>query len=686
MAISYADPNLQSLLSSRNLDSCKSLSLLKQSHARLLKTPTPNSPNLSLTTKLVSSYGKLGDLNSALLAYGSYPQNPDVFLFNSLIQAYISSSFFQRSLRIYVQMLENDVFPNRFTFPLLLKACSSSLMLSHGIQLHTHSVKFGFNSNPFVTVGLIDMYMKNGKIKNARRLFDGMTERDVVTWNALLTGYSQNGMPEEALGVYNQICKVGVEVDFVAVASVIAACSQLRFLHQGKWIHSWVVKSGFGADVVIATALLEMYASSGDLGFAQVFDEMNAKDLIAWNCLISSSAQNGLIEDTFKLFVEMQNNGLKPNGSSLAGILPAVAHSGSLNLGKSCHGFIIRNGLHSDEFVMTALMDAYAKSGDLVVAHKLFDTIPNRSVVAWSSMIAGYGAHGCGSEALALFEEMQATNIKPNYITYIGVLSAAAHTGFVNKGREYFRRMVEDHGIIPREQHYTCMVDLLGRAGLLDEAMNLINSMPIKPSPGIWGALLGGCRIHGHVELGKYAADRLFDMNYWDPGFYVLLSNIYAAAGMWFEVRRVRSSMRERGLRKPAGWSSIEIGNKVHCFISGDMTHLDSGKIYQKLEDLMEDISKVGYVPQTKVVLHDVEDDVKENVLRNHSEKLAMAYGLLRTAPGTRIRIMKNLRTCEDCHVAAKFISKITCREIVLRDAVRFHHIKDGVCTCGDYW
>ncbi|XP_077239793.1 pentatricopeptide repeat-containing protein At4g25270, chloroplastic-like [Tasmannia lanceolata] len=185
---------------------CKSLSLLKQSHARLSKTPSPNSPNLSLTTKLVSSYGKLGDLSSALLAYGSYPQNPE--------------------------MLENDVFPNRFTFPLLLKACSSSLMLSHGIQIHTHSVKFGFNSNPFVTVGLIDIYMKNGKIKSARRLFDGMTERDVVTWNALLTGYSRNGTPEEVLRVYNQICKAGVEVDFVAVASVIAVCSQLRFLHQ----------------------------------------------------------------------------------------------------------------------------------------------------------------------------------------------------------------------------------------------------------------------------------------------------------------------------------------------------------------------------------------------------------------------------------------------------------------------
>lgn len=455
----------------------------------------------------------------------------------------------------------------------------------------------------------------------------------------------------------------------------------------GKWVHSYVVKSGFSTDVVVSTALLDMYANSGEFDFAyQLFQEMITKDLVAWNCLISCCAQNGLIEDAFELFTKMQCTGLKPNGSSLAGILPAVARVGALHLGRSCHGFIIRNALESDEFLMTALMDVYAKSGDLVVARCLFNCMHNRSVVAWSSMIMGYGSHGYGAEALTLFEEMEANNIKPNYITYIGALSACAHAGFVDEGRSYFRRMVDYHGIIPRAQHYTCMVDLFARAGLFEEAMDLINSMPVEPSPSIWGALLGGCRIHGHVDLGRHAADRLFELKSSDPGFYVLLSNIYAAAEMWSEVRNVRRLMRERGLRKPAGWSSIEIGNRVHCFLSGDKTHADSNEIYKKLEEIMEEIRLVGYVPETKVVLHNVEDDVKESVLKSHSEKLAIAYGLLRTPTGMPIRIMKNLRTCEDCHTAAKFISKITCREIVMRDAIQFHHFKDGICTCHDYW
>lgn len=685
MAVTFCEPNLQSIISPRNLDSCNSLFSLKQFHAQHLKLP--NSPNLNLTTKLVVSYAKFGDLDSAHVAFDHHLQDQDPFLFNSLIQAHIFNSLYQRSLRIYVQMLKKSISPNQFTFPLLFKACSSSFALSLGIQLHTHSIKFGFHLNPFVAVGLMDMYMKNGKTEIARLVFDTMSVRDVVTWNALLTGYSQNGMPEEALNLFHRMQKEGVSIGFVAIASVISACSQLRFLHLGTSVHSWVLKSGFGADVIVATALLDMYASSGDLGCAnKLFEEMTAKDLIAWNCLISCFAQNGLIKHAFEFFIEMQHAALKPNGSSLAGILPAVARSGALHLGKSCHCFIIRNSLESDEFVVTALMDAYAKCGDLVVARQLFNALPDRSIVAWSSMIMGYGSHGYGAEALTLFEDMQANDIKPNYITYIGILSACAHAGLVKEGQEYFQRMVDHHGIIPRVQHYTCMVDLFARAGLFNEAMDLINAMPMEPLPGTWGALLGGCRIHGHVELGRYAADRLFELNSTDPGFFVLLSNIYAASGMWSDVRKVRGLMRERGLRKPAGWSSIEISNKVHFFISGDMTHAESDEIYRKLGEVMEEIRLAGYAPVTHAVLHDVEDDVKESVLMHHSEKLAIAYGLLRTSTRKPIRIMKSLRTCEDCHLAAKFISKTTCREIVLRDSVRFHHIRDGICTCQDYW
>ncbi|MQM00228.1 hypothetical protein Taro_032962 [Colocasia esculenta] len=669
----------------QTLDSCKSLSSLKQLHAQILKSPNPSDP--SLFARLVSSYGRLGDLNAAAMVFEQSPQDPDAFLFNSLIQSHVSNSSFLRPLEVYAQMLSCGAVPNKYTFPHLFKACAASSQASCGSQLHAQVIKLGFWGNQFVGAALADMYMKNGEVGEARKVFDGMVDRDVVAWNTMLTGYSQNGRPEEALEVYDRMRQVGVAVDYVAVASVLAACSQLRQINLGSWLHSWVLKTGFAADVVVATALVDMYANCGELRLAkQVFKEMSSKDLIAWNCLICWCAETGLTVDAFELFVEMQRCGLKPNGSSLAGVLPAVAQFGSLKLGKSCHGFIVRNVLDADEFVMTALMDVYAKSGDLSVARKLFDTMSTRSVVSWSAMISGYGAHGCGAEAVSLFDKMLAHKIQPNYITYIGVLSACVHAGYVEKGRLYFQQMVRDHRINARLQHYTCMVDLLGRAGLLDEAMDLIKEMPFEASPDIWGALLGACRIHGNVELAKYAADRLFELNPSDPGFYVLLSNIYAAADMWSEVRRVRGVMRDLGLRKPAGWSSIEIGSYVHSFISGDKSHSDSDEIYKKLDELTGTTKRAGYVPKTEVVLHDVEDDVKESVLSSHSEKLAMSYGLLRLTPCVPIRIMKNLRTCEDCHAFAKFVSKVTCREIILRDAVRFHHIKDGVCTCSDYW
>ncbi|CAA7406126.1 unnamed protein product [Spirodela intermedia] len=667
--------------------SWESLSSVKQSHAQILKSP--RRPSRDLVAKLVAVYGKFGDVSSAVRAFAASPWPPDAFLFNSLIQAHVCNSLFLRSFIIYREMLDNGVAPNRYTFPPLFKACSCATQLTCGKQLHAHSTKRGLTGDPFVAAALVDMYMKNGEVNGARRMFDGMKTRDVVLWSALLAGYSQNGLPQEALQVYEQMRRAGVAVDNVAVVSAIAACSQLQELHlAGGGLHSLALKSGFVAEVVVGTALVDMYASCGELPAAkQMFGEMHHKDLVAWNCLINWWAEKGPPLEAFKLFVEMQRSRrLKPNGSSLAGLLPAIARCGSLQLGKSCHGFMLRRNFGSDEFVVTALMDVYAKSGDLVVARKLFDGICSRNVISWSAMIAGCGAHGRVEEALSLFDEMLRRGIRPNHITYIGVLSACVHGGFVDEGRRYFLQMIEHHSITPSLQHYTCMVDLLGRAGLFEEARELIRGMPAEPPPEIWGALMGACRIHGNVKLGKYAAEKLFELKPADPGFYVLLSNIYAAAHMWSEVRRVRGLMRELGLRKPVGWSSVEIGCRIHSFLSGDKSHPDSDEVYERLGELISKAKETGYVPRKEVVLHDVEDDVKESVLSSHSEKLAMAYGWSRLMSGKPIRIMKNLRTCEDCHSFAKFVSTVTHREIILRDAVRFHHIKDGICTCSDYW
>jgi pentatricopeptide repeat protein len=312
--------------------------------------------------------------------------------------------------------------------------------------------------------------------------------------------------------------------------------------------------------------------------------------------------------------------------------------------------------------------------------------MPERDVVSWNTMIAGYGMHGQGEDALGLFSKMQQTCINPDSITFVCVLSACSHTGLLEEGWEYFYCMSRDYCITPKMQHYACMIDLLGRAGCLKDAQDFIEKMPYKPSASVWGSLLGACRVHNNIQVGEYVAERLFDLDPEKAGYYVLLSNIYAAAGRWDDVSKVRTMMKDRGIKKMPGCSLVEVKNKVHAFNVGDKSHPQSEKIYAMLNSLAKQMEEAGYIPDTNFVLHDVEEEVKEHMLYSHSEKLAIAFGLINTSPGTTIRITKNLRVCGDCHNATKFISKIVRREIIVRDANRFHHFKDGSCSCRDYW
>lgn len=266
------------------------------------------------------------------------------------------------------------------------------------------------------------------------------------------------------------------------------------------------------------------------------------------------------------------------------------------------------------------------------------------------------------------------------------MLSACSHTGLVDRGTEYFYSMNQEYGITANSKHYTCMIDLLGRAGRLDDAQNLMKSMPFEPDAATWGALLGASRIHGNTELGEKAAQMIFQMEPDNAGMYVLLSNLYAASGRWGDVGKMRLKMRDTGVKKVPGYSWIEVQNKIHTFSVGDSTHIETGRIYAFLEELDLRMKKEGYVSSTKLVLHDVEEEEKEHMLKYHSEKLAVAYGILKIPEGRPIRVIKNLRICTDCHTAIKHISKIVGRLIILRDSHRFHHFKDGVCSCGDYW
>eukprot|EP01018_Ginkgo_biloba_P034142 Gb_28028 [translate_table: standard] len=566
----------------------------------------------------------------------------------------------------------------------LLQSCTNIKTLK---QVHGLMVVSGLDQNVFLGNKLVSMYALCGSMENARLLFDDINKRNIFVWNAMIRGYAMNGFCEEALTFFSRMQGEGIQPNNFTFPFVLKACAGLSALQEGKEIHNHVVRNGYESDVFVVNALVAMYAKCGSIKVArQLFDKIPERDVVSWNAMISGYVQNGHAHEAFSLFTRMQLADMTPDSVTMKSVLPACTYIAALQKGKWIHGYIIRSGFISDVAVCNAIIDMYAKCGSIEFARHLFDEMSDRNVVSWSAMIAGYGMHGRGEDALELFSLMQQADVKPDDVTFVCVLSACSHAGLVDEGWRYFDSMIGDYCIKPRVEHYACIVDLLGRAGHLDEAWSFIEKMPLKADAGVWGALLSACVIHCNIELGEQVAVRIIDLDPKNAGRYVQLSNIYAAAGRWDDVAKVRTMMKGKGLKKTPGCSMIEINNKVHAFLIGDRSHPQSDKIYAMLESLTGLMEEAGYVPNTDFVLRDVEEEVKEHILCSHSEKLAIAFGLINTSPGTPIRITKNLRVCGDCHCATKFISKIVSREIIVRDANRFHHFKGGLCSCGDYW
>eukprot|EP01018_Ginkgo_biloba_P034183 Gb_33070 [translate_table: standard] len=666
------------------LQSCTSITSVKQVHAQMCMNGLDQ--NIFLVTKLVSMYAICGCMENARLLFDKINKR-DAFLWNVMIRGYATNGPCEEALTLYYQMQRLGVLPDKFTFPFVLKACASLSNIEEGKEIHDHVFRAGLGSDVFVENSLVAMYAKCGSIEMARQLFDKMSERNVVSWSAMIAGYAQNGHPKEAMVLFHRMQLENVKPNRVTIVSVLPACADLAGLQEGKDIHDYAVRNGYDSDISVQNALVDMYSKCRHVKIAhQLFDKMSKRDVVSWSAMIAGYVQCGQANEALTLFCQMQLADVKPDSVTMLNVLRACSHLAALQQAKWIHGYIIRSGFELDAIVGTALIDMYVKCGSIQIARWLFDRMPKRNVVSWSAMIAGYGMHGHGEDALKLFFQMQEAGLKLDHIIFVSVLSACSHAGLVKEGWRFFDSMVRDHCITPRLEHYACMVDLLGRAGRLDEAQNFIKNMPLEPDASVWGALLGACRIHCNTDLGEYVAQRLFDLDPENAGRYVLLSNIYAAASRWDDVAKVRKIMKARGVKKTAGCSLIEVNNRVHAFLVGDKSHPQSDKIYAMLGTLAGQMKEIGYVPNTNFVLHDVEEEVKEHKLSSHSEKLAIAFGLINTCAGTPIRITKNLRVCGDCHSATKFISKIVRRDIIVRDANRFHHFKDGLCSCGDYW
>lgn len=544
----------------------------------------------------------------------------------------------------------------------------------------------GLGFDLFLATKLVNFYSVCDSLRNAHLLFDRIPKSNLFLWNVLIRGYAWNGPYEAAISLYHQMLEYGLAPDNFTFPFVLKACSALSAIEEGRNIHEHAIRTGWETDVFVGAALIDMYAKCGCVRSArEVFDNIEERDAVLWNSMLAAYSQNGHPDESLALCSEMALAGLRPTEATLVTVISASADIAALPQGKELHGFSWKHGFESNDKVKTALVDMYAKCGSVKVARNLFERLKEKRVVSWNAIITGYAMHGHANEALDLFEEMKEKSL-PDHITFVGVLAACSHGGLLDEGWIFFESMVRDYRIVPTIQHYTCMVDLLGHCGRLDEAYNLIMQMRAMPDSGVWGALLNSCKIHGNVELGEVALEKLIELDPDDSGNYVILSNIYAQAGKWEGVARLRKLMIDRGIKKGTAYSWIEVKNKVYAFLSGDTSHPDSDAIYTELKRLEGRMKEAGYVPDTGSVFHDVEDDEKTNMVCSHSERLAIAFGLISTPPRTRLLITKNLRVCEDCHVAIKFISKITEREITVRDVNRYHHFEDGICSCGDYW
>ncbi|MBA0856558.1 hypothetical protein Goshw_030453, partial [Gossypium schwendimanii] len=590
--------------------------------------------SIFFSAKLVNVYAYLGDVSFSRRTFDQIP-NKDVYTWNSMVSAYVRTGHFREAVDCFYQFfLTSGLQPDFYTFAPVLKACKNPL---DGMRIHCLVLKLGFEWDVFVTASLVHMYTRFRALGNARKLFDDMPVRDMGSWNAMISGYCQNSNAAEALDVLNEMRSEGVLMDPVTIVSILPICAQLDDILNGMSIHVYSIKRGLEYDLFVSNALINMYAKFGELANARkVLDNMVVRDVVSWNSIIAAYEQNDDPNRALAFFYDMQLTGISPDYLTLVSVTSIVAQLGDSWNGKSVHGFVMRRGwILKDVISGNSVVDMYSKLGDMSSARAVFESLPVKDVVSWNTLITGYTQNGLASEAIEVFGMMQ-KEIAPNQATWVSILPAYSNIGALRQGMRV-------HGLLVKSSLYldifvgTCLIDMYGKCGKLDDAMSL-------------------------------------------------MSNIYVNIGKWEGVDKVRTLARDMGLRKTPGWSSIEANNKVHVFYTGNQSHLKCEEIYKELRNLNAKMKFLGYVPDYSFVLQDVEEDEKEHILMSHSERLAIAFGIISTPPKTPIRIFKNLSVCGDCHNATKYISSITEREIIVRDSNRFHHFKDGVCSCGDYW
>lgn len=666
------------------LKQCTKTQHCKQLHSQVIVSGAHRSGFLA--SRLVSVYSRLGLVGDAQKVFDEFPVEncSNRLLWNSIARANVSHGLYKEALQLFDKMRKLGVWPDGFTFPLIIRACAFIGSLALCRRVHGLVLQMGFRNHLHAVNELLGMYGKLERMDDACLLFDRMPIRSYVSWNTMISGYAYNydcvgaskmfermdlegfepnsvtwtsllssharcGRREEAVELFSLMRLRGVGPTAEALAVVLSVCADLASADKGKMIHGYVVKGGFEDYLFAKNALICMYGKCGILEHAQkAFLEMKAKNLVSWNTLISSYAESGLCDEAFEVFTQlekscgypmvrpniiswsaaicgfaskgrgeeslelfrrMQLSEVMANGVTICSVLSVCAELAALNLGRAIHGYVIRFMMDNNILVGNALINMYTKCGSFTEGHIIFENLDGKDLISWNSMITGYGMHGLGETALKIFHQMIESGLNPDNVTFVAILSACSHAGLITEGRSLFYQMNRVHGVEPQMEHYACMVDLLGRAGLVQEASKIVENMPIEPNAYVWSALLNSYRMYRNTSFTEEAAAHFFNLNSEGTGSYMLLSNIYAASGRWEESARVRISAKTKGLRKTPGQSWIEVNKKVYVFSAGKAAHTGLESVCGILHQLALQVESEGHVPHGRISLQNVDDE-----------------------------------------------------------------------------
>ncbi|PSR99971.1 Pentatricopeptide repeat-containing protein [Actinidia chinensis var. chinensis] len=672
----------------------KSVSESQIIHGHIIKTDSIT--DSFLMTFLVNVYAKCGAMESARKVFDKLPSR-NVVSWTTLITGYVHNSQPELAIQVFLEMLEVGGYPTDYTLGIVLNGCSSMQNIELGKQIHGYIVKYEIESNASVGNALCGLYSKCGSFNSAVKAFWRIGEKNVISWTTVISSCGDNGEPAMGLSLFSVMISEGIEPNEFTLTSVLSLCHTMQDLDVGSQVHSLSIKLGYELSPPVTNSIMHLYLKCGCVHEAKkLFDGMEEVSLVTWNAMIAGYAQMiGLAEDglsayrsgveALNIFLRLHRSCTKPDLFTFSSILTICSSLVASQQGEQVHAQTIKTGFLADVVVGTALVNMYNKCGSIERASKAFVELSTRTLISWTNMITGFAQHGRSQQALHLFQDMRFVGVRPNQITFVGVLSACSHAGMVDEALAYFEMMKNEYKIKPVMDHFACLIDMFVRLGRLDEAFDIIKTMDFEPNEFIWSMLVAGCRNQGNLELGFYAAEQLLKLNPKNPEICFLLLNLYLSAERWKDVSRVRKLMKEEKMGKIKDWSWISIKDKVYSFKPSDQFHPQRKEVDQLLGDLLEKARTLGYESQGALEVTEENDEGTTFSSVHHSEKLAVMFGLLKTPNAAPIHVIKSISMCQDCHSFIKYVSALTAREIIVRDSKRLHKFVNGDCSCGDF-